>query len=274
VTTTTNRALFRALAALTAALAASLSVATAASAHTGTGAGETGPATANSGIALSTSPTSTTTTYDSPHWAGYTFPVGHVTGIRADWTEPRVTGKKGDMEFVWLGVGGFGAKDDNIIQEGTFAYFPRNGQRNEGIWYELVPNFFARYAGVPVGPGNRIQASITLLSAKTHTWQVAMVDATTGARFSLKLTFKSLEEFPSFIVEDPAKGTLSANGPFFPLPRWTPVTFTHIGIRVGSRWLGAAQLSRWYRINMVRGRDTLATVGALSRQSSFTVTQR
>ncbi len=275
VTTTTNRALLRALAALTAALAATLSVATTASAYVGTGASDSGLPSVNSGIALSTSTstTSTTTTYTSPHWAGYTFPVSHVTGVRAEWREPRVTGKKGQLEFVWLGIGGFGLKDDNIIQEGTFAYFPGGGKRDEGIWYELVPKEFAQFAGVAVSPGNLIKASITLLSAKANTWRVALDDATSGARFGLTLKWKSLEEFPSFIVEDPGKG-MNPNGPYYPFPRWTPVTFTNVGIRVGNRWLGAHQLSRWYRINMVRGHDTMATTGALSRQSSFTVTQR
>jgi len=242
-------------------------------AYAGTGPAATGPAIANSGVAVSAAAKPRTTTYNSLHWAGYTFPVRHVTGVRAQWKEPKVTGKKGEQEFVWLGIGGWGAKDDNIIQEGTFAWFPSNTQRNEGIWYELVPNYFARYPRVAVFAGDHISASITLVSARTHKWRVALVDSTTGARWSKNLTFKSLEAFPSFVVEDPDKGSSSATGPFFPFPHFTPVTFTHVGILIGKRWVGAAQLSR-YRINMVRGRKTLATAGSLSRFSSFTVTDR
>jgi hypothetical protein len=271
-----NRALLRALAILTAAFAATLSGAAityAATAHGGTSSARNGAATADSGIAVSTTRASTTTTFNSLHWVGYTFPIGHVTGVRAEWTEPRVTGKKGQEEFIWLGIGGWGSKDDNIIQEGTFAYFPTNHQRNEGVWYELVPQEFAQYAGVLVSPGNHISASITLLSARAHTWRLALNDTTSGARFAKTLKFKSLEAFPDFVVEDPDMGNTGPDGPFFPFPRWTPVTFTHIGIRVGKRWLGAAQLSR-YRINMVRGHKVFATAGTLSRQSSFTATQR
>ncbi len=266
--------MLRALAAVAAAFAATLGVALTAYASTaeaGNRPADTGPATANSGLALSAAPSSTTT-YNSLHWAGYTFPVGHVTGVSADWTEPRVTGKKGQEEFVWLGIGGWGPKDDNIIQEGTFAWFPRDNQRNEGVWYELVPLEDAQSAGVAIRPGDHIIASITLRSARTNTWRLVLDDATTGARFAINLKFKSLEVFPSFIVEDPDKGSSSPNGPFFPFPHWTPVTFTHIAIRIGSnRWISAARLPM-YRINMVRGRDKLATVGAMSRQSSFTVT--
>jgi hypothetical protein len=261
------------LAALTAAFAATLSLAisaNASTAHAGKGPADTGPATANSGLALST-PSASTTTFDSLHWAGYTFPVGHVTGVSADWTEPRVTGKKGQEEFVWLGIGGWGLKDDNIVQEGTFVYFPSRKQRNEGIWYELVPLEDAQSANVGVGHGNHIRASITLVSARKRTWRLVVDDATTGARWTKNLTFKSLEVFPSFVVEDPDMGSSSPNGPFFPFPHWTPVTFSHVAIRVGSRWIAAARFPR-YRINMVRGRDTLASTGAMTGQSSFTVT--
>jgi hypothetical protein len=283
----------RSIAVLTAASAAVLTAAVAATAGgtaalAGTGPAATGPAVANSGlahsgvadsrvansaVAISTGRTPPTTTFNSLHWAGYTFPVGHVTGVRTQWTEPKVTGKKGEQEFVWLGIGGWGANDDNIIQEGTFAWFPSNTQRNEGIWYELVPNYFARYAGVGVSPGDHISASITLVSARKHEWRVAMVDSTSGARWSKNLTFRSLETFPSFVVEDPDMGSKGASGPFFPFPHFTPVTFTHVGILIGRRWIAAAQLSR-YRINMVRGSKTLATTGSLSRFSSFTVTDR
>jgi hypothetical protein len=276
VTTTANRALLRLLAALTAAFAATLSgaaIAYGGIANAGTRPADIGAVTANSGIALSNARATGIRTFNSLHWVGYTFPVGHVTGVRAEWTEPRVTGRKGDEEFVWLGVGGWGRRDDNIIQEGTFAYFPTNSRRNEGIWYELVPLEFAQYAGVPVFPGNHINASVTLLSARRHVWRLILSDTTSGGRFVRSLTFHSLGEFPSFVVEDPDMGNVGATGPFFPFPRWTPVTFTHMGIRIGNRWVAAARLSR-YRINMVRGRHVLATAGGLSGQSSFTATER
>ena len=93
-----------------------------------------------------------TTRVTSLHWVGYTFPVRHVTGVRAQWIEPRVTGRHGSEEFVWLGVGGWNQADNNIIQDGTFAYFPPGGGRNEGVWYERVPiNPEAKFPLVPVG---------------------------------------------------------------------------------------------------------------------------
>jgi Peptidase A4 family len=216
-----------------------------------------------------------TTRFTSLHWVGYTFPVRHVTGVRAQWTEPRVTGKRGTEEFVWLGVGGWNQSANNIIQDGTFAYFPPGGgPRHEGVWYERVPiNPDALFPLVGVGPGDHISAAITLLSSKTHRWRMSLTDLTTKAKWSRTFRFKSLEEFPSFVVEDPNKGPASTNGPFYPFPRWKSVRFTSVGVRIRGTWTPAAKLAA-YRINMVRGGRTLATAGAISKSSAFTVTQK
>ena len=210
----------------------------------------------------------------SLHWVGYTFPVRHVTGVRAQWTEPSVTGKRGSEEFVWLGVGGWNQADNNIIQDGTFAYFPPSSGRNEGVWYERVPvNPEALFPLVPVGPGDHITSTITLVSSKRHRWHMALTDITTGAKWAHTFTFRSLQEFPSFVVEDPNKGAASPNGPFFPFPRWKSVRFFAVGVRIRGAWTPIAKLPA-YRINMKRGSRTFATAGAISKSSAFTVTQR
>jgi hypothetical protein len=225
--------------------------------------------------AAAAAPHARTTRMSSLHWVGYTFPVRHVTGVRAQWTEPRVTGKAGTEEFVWLGVGGWNQAANNIIQDGTFAYFPPGGGRNEGVWYERVPiNPEALFPLRPVvGPGDHISSSITLLSSKTHRWRMTLTDLTTKVKWTRTFWFKSLEQFPSFVVEDPNDGPASTSGPFFPFPRWRSVRFTAVGVRIGSKWTAIAKLPA-YRINMVRGRKTLATAGAISKSSAFTVTQK
>jgi hypothetical protein len=211
----------------------------------------------------------------SLHWVGYTFDVGHGTGIRAHWTEPAVTGKKGAEEFVWIGIGGWNQTENNIIQAGTFAYFPSGGGRNEGVWYERVPqNPEAQFPLVPVGPGDHISSTITLLSGKPNRWRMTVDDTTTGATWAITVRFKSMEAYPSFVVEDPDKGLPGPNGPFFPFPHWRSVTFSSAAVRVRGRWISIARLSAAYRVNMVRSRKTLATAGAVSKRSGFTVRQR
>jgi hypothetical protein len=82
------------------------------------------------------------TSATSQHWAGYTFDSTGVTGVRAEWTEPDVKGQPSDQEYVWIGIGGWNesASTSNLIQIGTYAYFPPDGgPMNEGIWYEEVP---------------------------------------------------------------------------------------------------------------------------------------
>jgi Peptidase A4 family len=211
----------------------------------------------------------------SLHWAGFTFNVGHVTGIRAHWTEPRVTGKKGSEEFVWIGIGGWNQTENNIIQAGTFAYFPSASTRNEGVWWERIPqNPEAQFPQVLVGPGDHISAAITLLAGKKNRWRMTVDDTTSGAKFALTVKFTSMEAYPSFVVEDPDKGAPGPNGPFFPFPHWRSVTFSSAAVRVRGKWVSIAKLSGALRVNMVRSHKTLATTGAVTSQSAFTVRQK
>jgi hypothetical protein len=207
----------------------------------------------------------------SRHWVGYTFPTQNVTGVRAEWTEPTVTGRTGDEEFVWIGIGGWNQTGSNIIQAGTFVYFPGGGQTNEGVWYQRVPvNQKAIFPLVGVGRGDRIYASVVLL--RQGQWRMAVDDVTIGSSFSIALPFQSLGAYPSFVVEDPDSGPLGDVGPFFPLPRWGSVTFSNVQVRVGRTWVAAASLPG-IQISMVRGGTVLATAGPLSRQSSFSAVQ-
>jgi hypothetical protein len=177
----------------------------------------------------------------SRHWVGYTFPVQNVTGVRAEWTEPTVTGNAGDEEFVWIGVGGWDQTGSNIIQSGTFVYFPAGGGTNEGVWYQRVPvNQKAAFPLVGVGPGDRIYASVILLPGAR--WRMTVDDVSSGSMFSIALGFHSLGAYPSFVVEDPDSGPLGDAGPFYPLPHWGSVAFSDLQVRVGDGWVGAASL--------------------------------
>jgi hypothetical protein len=207
----------------------------------------------------------------SRHWVGYTFPTGNVTGVRAEWTEPRVSGRSGTQEFVWLGIGGWDQTNSNIIQAGTFAYFPGGGQTNEGVWYQLVPvDQKAIFPVVGVGPGDHIYASVIQLPGGK--WQMTVADVSLPSSFSITLNFKSLGAYPSFVVEDPDSGQLGDAGPFYPFPRWRSVVFADLQVRVGRVWVAAASLPA-IRIDMVRDGRVLATAGPLSRGSSFSARQ-
>lgn len=215
-----------------------------------------------------------TTSMPSEHWVGYTFPATNVTGVRAEWTEPSVRGGKNSEEFVWIGVGGWNQTDDNIVQDGTFVYYPPGGGRNEGVWYEQVPpiNGQAKFPGGFVAPGDHVYASVIHLG-RPDQWQVAVDDVTNGSNFAIDLHFHSMDAYPSFVVEDPDNGPAGPTGPFFPFPHWGTVTISNMQVRVGSSWVPAASLPA-YRIDMVRGGRVMAQAGPLSTRSSFTAIQR
>jgi hypothetical protein len=207
----------------------------------------------------------------SRHWVGYTFPTGNVTGVRAEWTEPTVSGRSGAQEFVWLGIGGWDQTNSNIIQAGTFAYFPGGDQTNEGVWYQRVPvDQKAIFPIVSVAPGDHIYASVIQLPGRK--WRMTVADVSLPSSFGITLSFQSLSAYPSFVVEDPDTGKLGDAGPFYPFPRWRSVVFSDLQVRVGRVWVAAASL-RAIRIDMVRDGRVLATAGPLSRSSSFSARQ-
>jgi hypothetical protein len=211
---------------------------------------------------------------ESLHWVGYTFAASNVSGVRAEWTEPEVRGRAGAEEFVWIGVGGWNQAISNIVQDGTFVYFPRSGGMNEGIWYERVPS--AQKAVFPLvgaSPGDHIYASVTRLSSASSKWRISVNDVSSGSSFATSLRFHSLGAYPSFVVEDPNSGTPGPVGPFYPFPRWKTVTFSNIQVRVKGTWAAAATLPG-VRIDMVRDGRVLATAGPLSNRSSFSARQR
>jgi hypothetical protein len=212
-------------------------------------------------------------TLASGHWVGYTFPTGGVTGVRAQWSEPTVTGHTGAEEFVWVGIGGWDETVQNIIQVGSFAYFPGGGQMNQGIWYQLVPSLqHPQFPLIGVGPGDEIAASVVQLKARED-WQMSLTDMSSGQSFTKTVKFRSLGAYPSFVVEDPNSGPLGPSGPFYPFPSWGTVTFSNTQVRIASRWKPAASIYG-YRINMVRNGQALAVAGPLDTRSGFSAKQK
>jgi hypothetical protein len=209
----------------------------------------------------------------SPHWTGYTFSVHGVSGVRAEWIEPTVHGDAHAEEFVWIGVGGWGPRQSNLIQAGTFAYFPPDGT-SEGIWYQRIPpDHRAKFPLVSVNPGDRIYASVARLPGPGSKWRLSVDDVSVASAYEITLKFHSQGAYPSFIVEDPNRDSSGPSGPFYRIPRWKSVTFSNMQVRVGSKWVAAATLPA-IRISMVRNGRVLAVAGPLNRRSGFSAAQR
>lgn len=210
-------------------------------------------------------------TLASEHWTGYTFPASGVTGVRAQWSEPTVTGAFRAEEFIWVGIGGWNETVQNIIQIGTFAYFPGGNQIHQGIWYQLIPGLrHPYYPLIGVNPGDEIAASIVQL--RPQKWRMSLTDVSNGETFVKTVHFDSLGAYPSFVVEDPNRGAVGLSGPFYAFPHWGKVPFRSMEIRIAGRWKPAASIYG-YRIQMIRNGHMLAAAVPLNKRSGFLAKQ-
>jgi hypothetical protein len=219
---------------------------------------------------LPTAGTATTAGWQAitdPHWSGYNFPQGNLTGIRAEWREPQVAYLSGGEEFTWIGIGGW--NDDNLIQVGTFAYFPPRGGTHQGMWYESIPPNKALYPLIDVSPGDLIFASTVMTQSSPQSWRMQVIDETTQATFDQTIPYNSVQTYADFIVEDPNE-TANSGPPYYPMPSFSPVTFSNMQVRIGSSW-SAANAYYGYQITMYQNGQTLSTPGGLNG-ASFTVT--
>ncbi|HEY7833572.1 MAG TPA: G1 family glutamic endopeptidase [Ktedonobacterales bacterium] len=205
-----------------------------------------------------------------PHWSGYVFPsAATITGVRALWREPLVTGKASAEEFTWVGIGGWGSSN-GLIQVGTFAYFPPSGGLHQGIWYESIPPNIAKFPLIDVSPGDQIFASIERTQANPQTWHMLLLDVTTGAEFDQTIAYTSSESSAEYVVEDPNE-TQSSGPPYYPLPTFSPVTFTNMQLSLDGSWVSAdAVYGR--NLSMLQNGHELTHCGPL-RASSFTLTR-
>lgn len=203
----------------------------------------------------------------SPNWCGYSFPAGGLTGVRAQWWEPSATGAGGALAVVWVGIGGWDYTYNNIVQIGTFE---TPGATTHQVWYETLPPNHWDYTQFAVAPGDHLFASVTLQQAAPQTWSLLLSDATSGQSFSTTVQFASDQAYADFIVEDP--DATSNNGPpYYPLPRFSPVTFTNMQLRYGGSWVSAGTI--WsLRISLIQSGAVRARPGALAG-TSFTVSQ-
>ncbi len=205
----------------------------------------------------------------SPSWSGYTVYRGHVTGARARWIVPGVTGPDTAHLAIWVGVGGWGtvAQNANIAQIGTLAYVVPGGTVEQRIWYEFAPPNIYTLTSVTVQPGDDVTASVVLLAGSR--WRLSLSDLSSGGGFHITRQFDSLKSSGDAIAEDPESAPTYVL--HFPLAHFSPVQFSAVAIRVGAHWHALSTLSS-QRITMVQHGRTLAFASPLSA-SGFTVTR-
>jgi len=208
-------------------------------------------------------------TTTSSNWSGYTFPQGNITGVRAQWTEPKVSNQvPGAYMVTWVGVGGWDQSYNNIVQIGTRAYV-YGGQVVHDVWYEtLPPNHW--YSLGTIAAGDSVAASVTLEAGSTRKWDLSLVDLTAHQTFKITVTFSSLRVYADYIVEDP--DATSNNGPpYYPFPKFASITISKADVRYTNDWLSIAAIAG-LQVTLVQSNRTLARPGPLSNDT-FTVTR-
>jgi hypothetical protein len=203
-------------------------------------------------------------------WAGYSVGAKDVTGVRAQWVEPDVSGVARSSEFLWIGIGSWSATP--AVQAGTYVLFPGGRYEERGPWYERYPRDPRGITGqLPESSEDLIAASLTLLPGGGHRWRMTVRDLTSGAKpWSKTVSYKITHDDADFIIEDPS---MNAAGRLAPFANWGAVMFSKMEVRVGQRWLAAGDLPA-LRINMIQRGRAKATTGPLgSGGTSFTVIQ-
>lgn len=206
----------------------------------------------------------------SENWSGYTFPQGNVTGVRAAWTEPEISNVSNAHVVTWIGIGGWDQSYNNIVQIGTLAaVLPgSSGQVEHIVWYETLPPNHWIWIGM-IAAGDQISASIELKAGSTQSWQLTLVDRTTRQVFPETVSFPSLRVYASYIVEDP-DATDNNGPPYYPFPRFTPVTFHNADVRYSNDWVSIAAI-RGLQVTLEQSGVVLARPGPLVNDT-FTVT--
>lgn len=202
----------------------------------------------------------------SPNWCGYTFPRTGLTGIRAQWREPDVSGPADAIEVTWIGIGGWDYTYNNIVQIGTYGSPNANGSHR--VWYETLPPNRFQFTPVTVAPGDDVYASIELSSTNPQTWSLLLIDVTSQQTYTHAVQFQSDQAYATFVTEDP--DATSNNGPpYSPFPQLSSVTFSNMQLRYGGGWISAGAVYS-LRVTLIQSGATLAVPGPLNA-ATFTL---
>ena len=204
-------------------------------------------------------------------WAGYivskTFNDQQlITSISASWIVPKLDASAGDgYSSAWIGIGG--QLDKTLIQIGT-EHNVYNGKESYGAWYEMLPDYSIRIDGFKLAPGNQVTASITLVDADAHLWNLWLYESTSGQVFNRNFVYDSTGSSGEWIVE-----RSTVNGQISTLSNFQAVTFNDCQIGVGSD-CGVIANFTYSRVHMATQIYTMlaSTTKLASSGCSFTVT--
>ena len=205
---------------------------------------------------------------NTANWGGYIATPGNLTGVRAQWTEPQLSGPTDTLAAIFVGIGGWAATYNKSIQVGVRPWLQPDGTADHRIWYETLPAASWTLTNLSVAPGDSISASIMLAPGSSDQWQVQLSDTTSGVALQQTVTHTSARVYADYIVEDP---DASANNgpPYYPLAHFSPITFTNAQACYQSGCV-AIDSQPLLQVSMVQSGATVVQPGPLTN-GAFTV---
>ena len=190
-------------------------------------------------------------TWSASNWSGYA-ESGTYTGISSSWTVPTVLASAtATYSSTWVGVDGF--TNSKLIQVGTEQDY-YGGSAHYNAWWEILPapESVLSTSQYPVGPGNRMKASIYERAATVavtsgtsttvqHLWTIVLTDVTKGWTFTTTQPYNGSGASAEWIHEAPV-----VNGATSTLARYSVAApaatgdFDNAGVRRSVLATGAA----------------------------------
>ncbi len=122
----------------------------------------------------------------SSNWSGYSSMGGPYTVVKGTFTVPSpVAGTSPRAEVAeWVGVDGTSPSDPSLIQAGVDEQADPNSPSgfDYSPWWEILPATATPITTVTVDPGDKV--SVTIWEVGASTWEINLVDDTTGDSFS------------------------------------------------------------------------------------------
>ena len=197
------------------------------------------------------------------NWAGYAA-LGSFTGVSGSWDVPAVAAGASPIasDATWIGVGGVASTD--LLQAGTQAMI-EDGRVTYHAWYEMLPDAMT-YVPLDVHSGDAVSASI--IESGPGTWQISIVDVTTGKSYQKAVKYDSSLSSADWIEERPS----IASGGLLPLSNFVNITWHSAEALKSGVWQSASALGAQPISMLTQEGYPLAQPTALAANTSaFTV---
>jgi hypothetical protein len=159
----------------------------------------------------------------SQNWSGYDVNGGPFTYVSGTFNVPALVPSTSDTIFgEWVGIDG--VTSQTVLQAGIGEEFaPGQFSVEQYAWYELYP---AAPQPAPLAFKIGDQLTVTISQISGSNWTIRMKNDTTGASWSIPVSYSSALSSAEWIMEAPADST---SGSVLKLGQYSPdITFTKL----------------------------------------------